>query len=273
MLFKVLLSSALIIQSALAQTDYCGISSAHTMCLYQGPSVACGNLLGSGVSDSEKATIVHLHNQVRAKVANGQEDRGSPGPMPSASNMKELQWDDEIASVAQRWAEQCSFGHDQIRDVSRFAVGQNVFMSSSTDSSAPVDWDQAINGWYDEVKDYSNQNIDISRFSTETGHFTQVVWADTSRIGCGSVVYKDEAWVNRFTVCNYGSAGNFGGQRLYQRGEPCSSCPEGTSCSSAHPGLCADESRASQGFNSMHGHDFITNQLHQHPLGIFTQVP
>ena len=34
--------------------------------------------------------IVDLHNQYRARVARGQESRGSGGPQPSAANMRQL---------------------------------------------------------------------------------------------------------------------------------------------------------------------------------------
>ena len=33
--------------------------------------------------------------------------------MPSASNMRQLEWDDDLAAVAQKWADQCSFDHDE----------------------------------------------------------------------------------------------------------------------------------------------------------------
>ena len=37
-----------------------------------------------------------MHNKLRSKVANGLEKRGSNGPQPSASDMLELVWDDEV---------------------------------------------------------------------------------------------------------------------------------------------------------------------------------
>ena len=54
----------------------------------------------------------------------------------------------------------------------------------------------------------------------ETGHFTQLVWAETTHVGCGYIKFKDSAnpsfpyatWV----TCNYGPAGNFDGEPLYK---------------------------------------------------------
>ncbi len=38
----------------------------------------------------------------------------------------------QLETIAQRWADQCQFGHDQIRNVERFRVGQNVFQATTT---------------------------------------------------------------------------------------------------------------------------------------------
>lgn len=50
-----------------------------------------------------KDSIVSKHNELRAKVANGQEDRGVDGAQPKAANMMELVWSDDLAEVAQRY--------------------------------------------------------------------------------------------------------------------------------------------------------------------------
>ena len=50
-----------------------------------------------------KDSIVSKHNELRAKVANGQETQGADGAQPKAANMKELVWSDEVAEAAQRY--------------------------------------------------------------------------------------------------------------------------------------------------------------------------
>ena len=54
--------------------------------------------------------ILNKHNELRAKVANGQQIG-----QPSASNMKKLKWSPELAKIAQRWADQCPSYHDTNR--------------------------------------------------------------------------------------------------------------------------------------------------------------
>ena len=65
----------------------------------------------------------------------------------------------QLESIAQRWADQCNFGHDTVRNVKRFQVGQNVFVASSTDLRT-TDWRQAINSWYDGVQKADGNIVD-----------------------------------------------------------------------------------------------------------------
>ena len=78
----------------------------------------------------------------------------------------------------------------------------------------------------------------VYRFQSSTGHYTQIVWGETTKIGCGSATYKSGRFIKKYVVCNYGKAGNLLRAPMYEVGRPCSSCPSGTSCSRSYPGLC-----------------------------------
>ena len=46
------------------------------------------------------------------------------------------------------------------------------------------------------------------------GHFTQIVWKDTTQVGCATVSCSDLKNVGGaapYTVCNYGTPGNYAG--------------------------------------------------------------
>ena len=92
--------------------------------------------------------------------------------------------------------------------------------------------------WYDEVEIFSNKHVEPFKFSTPTGHYTQVVWADTDKVGCGATSYKDGKWFATLYTCNYGPNGNFIRGQMYADGAACSQCSSGSSCSSQYPGLC-----------------------------------
>ena len=61
----------------------------------------------------------------------------------------------------------------------------------------------------------------------------------------------------RLYVCNYGPSGNLIGSPIYSAGQQCSSCPTGSSCSSAFPGLCSPSSMAGK---PMASENEISNQ-------------
>jgi len=64
------------------------------------------------VSAIDQQAIVNKHNALRRQIANGQESRGSPGPQPLASNMRQMKWGANLAKAAQTLTNRCVFGHD-----------------------------------------------------------------------------------------------------------------------------------------------------------------
>ncbi|XP_014222130.1 venom allergen 3-like [Trichogramma pretiosum] len=208
--------------------NYCNLNkcqgNSHTMCQYRSNNAGskCGRVLSAGLSENEKRTIVNVHNQLRQKVANGREGRGLPGPQPAAKNMQNLQWDNELATIAQRWANQCDFNHDKCRNVERYSVGQNIAYVGTTGDVNTLKVESMVNNWYNEVKDYSKNSV--SKFTSlkgpngkDVGHYTQLVWAKTNRVGCGAMRYNDGRFNKFFLVCNYGPTGNYQGQPVYER--------------------------------------------------------
>ncbi|XP_011702702.1 PREDICTED: venom allergen 3-like [Wasmannia auropunctata] len=213
--------------ATIAATDYCNVKSCtykkvnvkdHTMCKYTSPNpaAACGQGSTFGLSKVQKDEIVSTHNRLRQKVASGQETRGAPGPQPAAVSMPDLTWDDEIATIAQRWANQCNFDHDKCRDVDRFQVGQNIAEYSTT-GKLPSLSKMIKNQWYDEVDKFNGNKMGPYKFDMDTGHYSQMVWADTTKIGCGLAKYKEGVWNVHYLVCNYGPSGNFPGREVYKQ--------------------------------------------------------
>ena len=45
-------------------------------------------------------------------------------------------------------------------------------------------------------------------FSLKTGHFTQLVWAGSTAVGCGAAVCDMGVMQSLMLVCNYSPAGN-----------------------------------------------------------------
>ena len=63
---------------------------------------------------------------------------------------------------------------------------------------------KVVKPWYEEIKDYNYANW---RQSTgKIGHFTQVVWKSTDRVGCAQAYSTNSRRL--YTVCNYSPPGN-----------------------------------------------------------------
>lgn len=111
-----------------------------------------------------------------------------------------LVWSSKLAAIAQRWATHlaeagCAFEH------SRGDYGENL--AAGTDGA--FDPETIVAMWYDEVEQY---DFAQPGFAMTTGHFTQLVWRGSRRLGCGTAVCKGV----RTWVCNYDPPGNYEGQ-------------------------------------------------------------
>ncbi|XP_061711300.1 venom allergen 5-like [Cydia pomonella] len=198
-------------------------------------------ITSGGLTALEKQSIVDAHNRLRQSIALGQ-----VSSQPPAANMMEMVWDEELAATAQRWADQCTPAHDHAaqRDVGRFPVGQNLAATwttrppTETKDSQP-DFMRQIKAWFDEVRIYGFQPISGGH---GTGHYSQLVWGETSHVGCGFTFYYDNArGYTKLYVCNYGPGGNVIGANPYEKGYPACST-YGLADSRKYSGLCATSS-------------------------------
>ncbi|XP_005377985.1 PREDICTED: cysteine-rich secretory protein 3-like [Chinchilla lanigera] len=154
--------------------------------------------------------IVNKHNELRRTVS------------PSASDMLKMEWCRVAAQKAQDWADRCQYRHSgsEHRKLN-VSCGENLFRSST-----PFSWSSAIQLWYDESKDFTF-NVGPKRPSAVIGHYTQVVWYSSFRVGCGIAYCPSFAHLKYFMVCHYCPSGNIRGKLYtpYKQGTPCASCP------------------------------------------------
>ncbi|XP_045601573.1 venom allergen 5 [Procambarus clarkii] len=249
--------------------EYRAVDPRHTMCTFL-PRQCTGKtiLRSGGLTCQDKETILDSHNTLRQKVS-----MGHVRNQPPALNMRALVWDEELATVAQRWADQCMPGHDRARNLARFTVGQNVAAAWTyeRDEGDTPDFNTQVEAWFNEVNQYgfSKSSVDPFRFNKATGHYTQMVWAETYLVGCGYTYYKDPSLgYTKIYVCNYAPGGNVIGGSMYKLGFPgqqyCVS--DGLHPSAAYQGLCDREAGNKPGpcgkmpSSAMH-HPSLTNSI------------
>ncbi|XP_036623682.1 peptidase inhibitor 16 isoform X3 [Trichosurus vulpecula] len=169
--------------------------------------------LSCSLNDEEKQMVVELHNLYRSQVS------------PPATNMKNMKWDEDLAAFAKAYASKCVWGHNKDRG----RRGENLFAITEGE----MDLELAVEQWYNEHEHYDLSNATCAE-GQMCGHYTQVVWAKTERIGCGSQFCETLEGVMETNihvlVCNYEPPGNVKGQKPYVEGPQCSQCQEGYQC-------------------------------------------
>ncbi|GLI63390.1 hypothetical protein VaNZ11_006349, partial [Volvox africanus] len=127
-----------------------------------------------------------------------------------------LVWNNTLATHAQTWATNlaalgCSLNHEGVA-----GEGENLYASWTT-SSIVLNCTRAVKSWYDEVLKYSFTNTPYTDNAGKTiGHFTQVVWVDTTQVGCGAAQGTTSTGFNCYIVsCRYAPPGNFIGDTSY----------------------------------------------------------
>jgi len=124
----------------------------------------------------------------------------------AAHNADPLTLDDDLNEKAQAWADHLaasnSFAHDYDNTyLNEEYIGENIAMMSGGKDGA-ID---ATRMWYCEVDDYKKKP-NVWSSNPAIGHFTQVVWKNTERVGFGIAEGSDG--MTR-VVANYAPGGNF----------------------------------------------------------------
>ncbi|NXV82624.1 GLIP1 protein, partial [Atlantisia rogersi] len=161
---------------------------------------------------------VRGHNDLRAEA------------QPAASNMLYMTWDSALAKTARAWANKCVFKHNVYLSKKHqchpnfTSIGENIWVGSHQAFSVA----NAIQSWYDEVRFYIFAEQKCTKVC---GHYLQVVWDSSYKIGCAVTLCKELAGIRNAAnfVCNYSPGGTFQ-RRPYIEGQSCRNCSEGDTC-------------------------------------------
>ena len=157
-----------------------------------GSSDPCANVGAPGkmnstqaVTQAEKCAILKAHNDARAAVGKG---------------LPNLKWSDNLANIALAHSKKCKFQHSNTN------YGENLWMGTSGYYTVT----DGVDYWVAEKKNYNGQPIGQGNFSSY-GHYTQVVWKNTTEVGCGYA----KCGSNIIMTCNYNPTGNWDGEKPY----------------------------------------------------------
>ncbi|EYB93272.1 hypothetical protein Y032_0184g989 [Ancylostoma ceylanicum] len=146
-------------------------------------------------------------------------------------------YDCGVESTARQNAKKCVFAHSHMK-----GLGENIWMTTARQMDKVKAAEQASQGWFSELAKYgvgpaNKLTMQLwNRPKTQIGHYTQMVWQNTYKLGCFV------EWCSSMTygVCQYSPQGNMMNQLIYEKGNPCtkdSDCGSNARCS-AQEALC-----------------------------------
>lgn len=160
-------------------------------------ALPAASLRAEGVATSRDGgfvyTLLTMHNRERSRL----------GEAP-------LVWSGELAADAQRWADHlASTGTFAHMDGRQSGAGENIWRGTAGYYSTA----DMVDTFVDERSDYHPgrfPNVSKSGSWHNIGHYTQMIWPDTRKVGC-AVSRGQGADV---MVCRYWPAGNVAGTAL-----------------------------------------------------------
>ena len=150
--------------------------------------------------------IVDAHNQAR----------GGPLDPPPSPALPPVSWDGVLADSVYAYALRCQgsnglLSHNADRSADYQArggsgyVGENIYGTSGNATPAA-----AMALWMSEAASYDYDSSDFGA----AGHYTQIVWRASVRIGCAIVDCPALTYHNT-VICDYAPGGNITGQKPY----------------------------------------------------------
>jgi hypothetical protein len=148
-----------------------------------------------------RALWLEAHNEARAALG---------------IRMSPLVWDKKLRNYAKQWARHLAAKGCKLEHSRGSGFGENLAANWGSGSWAkPRSPDQVVGMWTKEEQWY-NYNSNKCQPGKMCGHYTQVVWANTSKVGCAQAKgVTDKGMTCYVYSCNYYKPGNYVGQRPY----------------------------------------------------------
>ncbi|MEM1114276.1 MAG: CAP domain-containing protein [Pseudomonadota bacterium] len=131
---------------------------------------------------------------------------------PASPALPPFAWSQALALDAQEWVDGCEYGINP--DNSVLGFGQNIFFNSFP-ASERENAALAVQDWVEAGEFYDYNTNTCSDPNNLCGFYTQVVWRDSTEVGCAVAACSNASFSFQFVSCNFFPAGNVIFQRPY----------------------------------------------------------
>ncbi|KAI3873853.1 hypothetical protein MKX03_010823 [Papaver bracteatum] len=146
-------------------------------------------LHGTAADAVDRHQFISEHNAVRAKFSE-----------------QPLTWNSTLVRYARRFASQRVGDCDMIHSNGPF--GENIFWGGKYEDFSAA---YAVQSWASETSVY-DPSKNSCQMNAMCGHYTQIVWMTTKRMGCARVKCNNGGV---FAICVYDPPGNFEGENPF----------------------------------------------------------
>jgi uncharacterized protein YkwD len=177
---------------------------------------------GGSAADGETGRMVGMtaaHNAVRAMVE-------------TTMSLPEMTWSNDLAAYAQEWADHLAQTacdapmHRSGVELQAKRYGENLAAFAAFPVKPNSSAQSAVSSWAGEEQCYTfgpfdkgdvcNTSCYMKMSSDGCGHYTQIVWRDSTQVGCGvSTCVRGNGYNEDIWICNYAPAGNVRGVKPY----------------------------------------------------------
>ena len=132
----------------------------------------------------------------------------------AAAGLPAMGWDPALAADAAAWGEELAaiddIEHSPDDPEDPDPQGENLWLGTKGYFTPEI----MVGAWIDEKKDFRAgvfPNVSATGDLDDVGHYTQLMWRDTGRVGCAVT----ESAQYEILVCRYLTAGNVEGERPF----------------------------------------------------------
>lgn len=135
-----------------------------------------------------------------------------------AAGVVPLTYSKTLADSAQKWSEELKRDNCEMRHDPNTDYGENLYWASQTGGELKNELiatpEEVVNYWTAEKDDY-NYTKNSCAPGKQCGHYTQIVWAETTQVGCGVSVCQNGNTQKEIWVCHYDPLGNYIGEKPF----------------------------------------------------------